>query len=368
MQSCLRGLVAVALFAVLNSSASAQYGGWGGWGGNTVASANARGMGVLAAGAGQYNEQTAVARSINANTAMQMNEYIYQSTMQNAANDYANRLAAAARTQKAQNEIYARLHDNPEPHDVHTGDALNVVLDELTNPKVYTQVVQKATTQIPTDLVKNIQFMYAAKMIAISIADLSERGVPDDLATNPAFETQRKAVKELVVKAKQEGQSYNQVSIGTLRSLRVAVDALKTEVDSVYAQGTPMRIEADNFLKAMMGMTKLLEDPMADQFLKELNRFQTTTLAHLITFMHSFNLRFNAAKSPIQETAYDQLYPMLVALRDQAQAKGPSQLPPPTPTDPRVMNSYFSNVEFSGLAPKPNAAGAAAPPAANPPK
>ena len=40
----------------------------------------ARGMGVYAAGAGMYNEQTAQARSINANTTMRYNEYMYQST------------------------------------------------------------------------------------------------------------------------------------------------------------------------------------------------------------------------------------------------------------------------------------------------
>ena len=42
-------------------------------------------------------------------------------------------------------DTYKRLHDNPDAYDIHTGSALNVVLDELTNPQVYTQVVQKAT-------------------------------------------------------------------------------------------------------------------------------------------------------------------------------------------------------------------------------
>ena len=48
-----------------------------------------RGAGVAAAGAGAYNQQTAVARSINANTAMQVNQYMYEVNKNNAKHFYA---------------------------------------------------------------------------------------------------------------------------------------------------------------------------------------------------------------------------------------------------------------------------------------
>ena len=147
----------------------------------------ARGAGVYAAGAGAYNEQTAVARSINANTAMQINQYMYEVNKTNAKYYYmrsANKQKEESSTGEA---IYKRLHDNPSGYDIHTGDALNVVLDELTNPDVYTQVVTGATRPIDSQLVKNIEFEYAANMIAISLADFSARGVPDYLLTTPDF-------------------------------------------------------------------------------------------------------------------------------------------------------------------------------------
>ena len=75
----------------------------------------------------------------------------------------------------------------------------------------------------------------------------------------------------------------------------------------------------------------MLERPDVEQFLKGLNRYPTTTMGHLITFMHSFNLRFGVAKTPEQEAAYDQIYPMLVQLRDQAQAQGPNPMTGPGP-------------------------------------
>ena len=59
--------------------------------------------------------------------------------------------------------------------------------------------------------------------------------------------------------------------------------------------------------------------------------------------MHTFNLRFGAAKTPVQEQTYDQLYPLLVAVRDNA--KAPSANPYTTssgPQDPKKVSNYFS--------------------------
>src|SRR4051794_25858537 len=83
------GAIALVL-ALASGSARAQpiygggYGGYwgagyGGGGGQTVQGSVAQGMGMYAMGAGQYNVQTAQARAINTNTAMQWNQYIYNS-------------------------------------------------------------------------------------------------------------------------------------------------------------------------------------------------------------------------------------------------------------------------------------------------
>src|SRR5262245_21538646 len=73
----------------------ARYGtyGWEGWGGtgSTVQGSIATGMGNFAAGAGEYNVQTAQALSINAQTAMQFNDYMYAVNKQNSAINLARR-------------------------------------------------------------------------------------------------------------------------------------------------------------------------------------------------------------------------------------------------------------------------------------
>jgi hypothetical protein len=104
----------------------------------------------------------------------------------------------------------------------------------------------------------------------------------------------------------------------------------------------------------------MLERPDVEQFLKGLKRYPTTTLGHLITFMHSFNLRFGTGKTPEQESAYDQLYPMLVTLRDQAQAAGPNPITQPPPAlNPKQATSFFSGMDYSHFGPQPSPHGPA---------
>ncbi len=354
-RALLSGLI-LSIFAV---SARAQYGGWGGWGGGvgTAQGSMMRGAGVAAAGAGAYNQQTAVARSINANTAMQVNQYMYEVNKNNAKIFYETSAKKQKEASSTGVEIYKRLHDNPSGRDIHTGDALNVVLDELTNPAVYTQVITGATRPIDSELVKNIVFQYAANMIAISLADLSARGVPDYLLTTESFAPDRAAIKEQATRARAEIESQGQPSAETLANARVAINALKAKVDSMLSQGDPKRLEADNYLKALYGLSKMLATPSVDQYLSELKKGETTTLGHLIAFMHTFNLRFGAAKTPVQEQTYDQLYPLLVATRDQG--KVPSANPFTTsssPQDPRSLSAYFSGMQYDskqGVVPPP---------------
>ena len=119
-------------------------------------------------------------------------------------------------------------------------------------------------------------------------------------------------------------------------------------------QGTRTRDEADNFLKALYGLTKMLANPNVETFLRGLDQYPSTTLGHLITFMQSFNLRFGVSKTPEQGVAYDQLYPLLVTLRDQANAQGPGPgAAPPAAPDPKSVSTFFSGMHFNHFGPQP---------------
>jgi hypothetical protein len=353
-----RALLLGLLLCISTVSARAQW-GWGGWGGGvgTAQGDMMRGAGVAAAGAGSYNQQTAMARSINANTAMQVNQYMYEVNKNNAKYYYtrsANKQKEASSTGEA---IYKRLHDNPSASDIHSGDALNVILDELTNPSIYARVISSSTQPIDTRLVKNIEFEYAANMIAISLADFSARGVPDYLMTTPDYAPDRERIRKIAGEVRKQIETKGQASPELLANWRVAIKALKDKVDSQLLQDAPNRREADNFLKALIGLSKMLDRPSVAQYLTELDKVPTTALGHLISFMHTFNLRFGRTKTPEQEQVYDQLYPVLVAVRDQL--KAPSANPYTTssgPQDPKSVSNYFSQMQYDpkyGVVPPP---------------
>ena len=78
-------------------------------------------MGNLAAAAGAYNEQTAQARSVNAQTAMQVNNYMYAAIRQNAKNELIRMNKRRGRINEAADATYKRLHDNPDAFDIHSG-------------------------------------------------------------------------------------------------------------------------------------------------------------------------------------------------------------------------------------------------------
>jgi hypothetical protein len=331
------------------------YGGWGGWGGaTTVAGSTAAGMGQFAAGAGAYNIQTAQARSINAQTATQMNEYLYES-QRNAARKYYNTLAERQKSlNQNRDAVYRRLHDNPNATDISSGDALNVVYDELKNPKVWARVIEAAKQPIESKLVKNIPFQHASNAITISLEQLNARGVPDELKTNPAFEKERNQLRALAAKAREESSDGRPVSEETLNQARTAIKALQAKVADKVPSGTPARRESENFLKALYGLTKMLEFPKVGPFLKDLDRIPQTDMAHLLTFMHSFNLRFGATTNDIQAAVYNQLYPQLVAIRDQViPQQGPARLPDPGQPDPRQATAFFSGMDFDHFGPQP---------------
>jgi hypothetical protein len=288
---------------------------------------------------------------------MQANEYMYQSQQRRNAT-YQKKLAQEKQlNEQTVQTNFNRIHNNPNAYDIHQGDALNLVLDELENPKVFGAALEQGTQPIPSDLVKNIAFQYACQAITTSLDDLTAQGAPDVLLTDPAFEKDRKTLRALATQARKEAEDQGKVSPETAAKFRVAVKAAIQKVDGTFAPGTPNRKASDTFLKGVYGLSRMMETPNIAGFLQGLNKVETTTLAHLLSFMHTFNLRFGAAANPMQEQAYDQLYPVLTALRDrvvasQDQIQSPYQAPPPP--DNQKMTQFFSGMSYGHLEPQPD--------------
>jgi hypothetical protein len=173
-------LMVVGLSSVGGRDANAQYGypagyggyGWGGWG-STPQSALARGLGAFNMGRGAYNEDTAVARSINTDTVMRWNQYAYQS-QQTAKNSYQARLLARRNSiNRARAEIQDRLRNNPSTRDITDSDALNVLLDVLSNPAAGGSALRRIKTPLKPELIQEIPFAFASEGITICLDQMT---------------------------------------------------------------------------------------------------------------------------------------------------------------------------------------------------
>jgi hypothetical protein len=352
--------VVAVLVAAGGSSASAQYAyppgyggyGWGGWYGGQAASTTgdiARGLGAFAAGAGAYNAQTAVANSINVDAAARWNTYVYNAYAE-AERRRSNRVAAKNQSRnRALAEIQDRLRNNPTASDIESGDALNSALVEASNPAVSLNSTPSAGVVVPGTIIRDIPFQHAASALSASVGSLSREHAPPVLK-GEAFKAEREALLKTADELRRQDEEDGKLQTATLETARDQIDALRAKVDVTLPQGTPDRRAADNYLKALRGLMKMLETPAINVLLSGVERRPDTTLADLLRFMQAFNLRFGPAQTSQQRAAYREVYPKLVKLRDDVAtivAASRPKTPPAAATPPPV--EFFAGMSREDL-------------------
>jgi hypothetical protein len=313
-------------------------------------------MGVFAAGAGHYNYSTAVANSINANTAMQWNNYIWSA--QNSLNqERAVRLRQLRKDLNASADaIQQRLRDNPTAVDIDRGDALNAVLGQLTYPKVLEgSGLARATAQISAETIKRIPFRYAPEMAVICIEGL-RKDIPQ-LLKSDEVKSERDAFAENVKRGLAQIKSGEDVAPETVEAIRTTGKALWTKVET----GLPNASAADRsksltYLRNLKAYLKMLRSPDFGRALRDLDQFKSTTVGNLLAFMETYNLRFGPAQTQEQQATYRTLYPILRAERDKVLAALGSNAAAPTASDPSFLTDpppppgVFQGVEDKDLA------------------
>lgn len=348
--------LAVAL-ALPGAPARAQYGyGWGrfgGWGASTAQGDMARGLGSLAAGAGQYNQQTAVANSINANTVMRHNEYMYQSQQIQNKRYYEQQARKIDRTNTAAAATADRLRNQPDPGDIERGDALNVLLDDLTAPGMTgSSGLRFADSEIDASVVRDIPFRNAVEAVTICIDQLVDKEKFPALLQSEALAAERDAFIKAAREAARQAREENEVSPAAAKAVQATGQALYAKAKSPKIRATPdERSEALNYLKGMAAFARMLENPDTVEALKELKKVEKTRVANLIAFMHTYNLRFGPAETPQQRNAYQVLYPILKADRDRVTASVRPQVgaTPPPPNPKAGPTDLFGDVEEKDL-------------------
>ncbi len=359
------GAVAIAL-SLTGSAAKAQFYGGGYWGGGygggqTVQGSELRGAGAYAMGMGRYNVETAQARSINAQTAMQWNQYIYESKME------AQRIWAEKENKEQAKEkgdykaIQDRVRNSPTPIDIEKGNALNVAMDEMSNPKLFPKAVYYGTkVKVGGEDIRDIPFQYASAAISTSVHQLTQGGAPEALKRDE-FGPDRDKLKAIAAELRKEGEELGTHKPETIKKAKDQIMATKAKVEATFPQNSQERRDAEKYIRAIYGLASMLETPAVNVLLAGVEKRPEATLGDLMDFMAAYNLRFGAAETPRQKSIYQNLYPMLAKLRDDVGTQGAAPAPEPT-TDHGAPGEVFEGLGYKH-AEKP-----AAPPVANPPR
>jgi hypothetical protein len=347
--------------AFSGSPARAQWGfpggfggfGWEGWGVGTVAGDEARGLGMFAAGLGTYNLQTAKADSIDADTVMRWNEYLYQSQRSADVRRRERADRRLARNSQQAEATQSRLRDNPTTADIFSGDALNVALSEINDPRVYAKALEGGKTRIGGDKVRIIPFRYNAAAITLSVHQLATGEFPAGLR-RPEFDSDRQALKSIDEEITAQVEKDQEPDPATVKKLLGAIYAAEEKAVQVLPANSLELKQAQKYLKALHGLVAMLKTPSLDTYLAGVENRPETSVGELLEFMNAFNLRFGAATTPRQREVYTALYPSLDALRDQVAPALAAEAPRRTLGG--AVQDFFSRMSFSDLgksAPKP---------------
>ncbi len=262
-------------------------------------------------GRGAYNEDTAVARSINNDTYLRWNQYMYQS-QQHANNLYHQRLRAEhMNIDKARAAIQDRLRNHPEQRDITDGDALTVLVDELLDPSAGGLSLGSIKTPIKAELIQQIPFRVASEGVTICIDQMTMNAEWPLALRVDAFKPERDGLRKAVLEALEEDKK-GELLPKTVENVQAAIDRLRIKFNELVPPTSPDYIPAHDTIKAMAGLAKMLYSPKIEEILAELEDYAGTTLGELLAFMQAYNLRFAAANSFQQRRIYRKLYPLLL--------------------------------------------------------
>lgn len=320
-------LGALIVLAVQGPEAHAQFGygyypagygawGWGGWGGGvgTVQGDIAQGLGYYAAGAGQYNLDTAVANAIDADTVGRWNEFMFLSQMEANRRERERMDRRMRRDAQASDLIAKRVREEPTPDDISSGAALNAILDQVNDPRIHSSALRTAKGPISGKAIRAIPFTSASEAVTISLDQLTAKeGWPIGLRAEN-FAPERGAYEAAVDKALKE-DAEGDLTPETVAEVRTAAGRLRAKLEKFPPADRDQQREAQNYVKTLVGLSRMLERPSVERILAELEKIDNTTLGSLLGFMHTFNLRFGPATTDRQRAVYEELYPLLVAAR-----------------------------------------------------
>jgi hypothetical protein len=310
-------LTPLALLALMGSNAHGQFNFVGP--GSTAEGDYLRGVGVASFGMGVYNHQTAIANSINADTEMRVNQYIYESLMNENRMNAEHRHEKVLKDKEEYEKAQQRIRRRPEAKDVDKGNALNTVLEDLNNPRIQESSSRSVAVPLSVDEVRRIPFKLGSKgVMRFSIARLTAKGSGKwPIAFQDRRYDRERREFERALDNVLEQQYKGAVQNEALESLKRAVDNLEDRLNTVLGAGKDkLYLEGKNRLKEVTATVEMLKILAIQQALRDLDTYSGTTVNDLRLFMHRHGLQFADAGNPEEKELFPDLYAKLVAQKD----------------------------------------------------
>jgi hypothetical protein len=271
-----------------------------------------RGAGIMAMGAGLYNYYTAAADSIETDTWMRLNEYIFQSVRQASMREQQRIAQRIAKNRENYKEVLDRILNNPEFKDVRRGDALNAVYQELTNPRISESAFRLQPVHLAGESIRNIPFFYAKDDATFSLQRLTARGKWPVGLRGTELAGERRAY-ERAVDAALEQQIEGKLSLQAIQAIETAVYNLSVRLDQVIAPSRDaVYLEARNYIRRLERTKEIFKRKEIEEILGAIDKYAGTTVYDLIAFMKKYNLRFGVPDEiGDEQTIYVRLYASL---------------------------------------------------------
>jgi hypothetical protein len=314
------------ILALSADGARAQFLGRYGYGGlapgSTVQGDILRGEGVFLAGAGSYLFNEARATSINVDTAIRLNDYLYAIAKKENIENARHRAAVIAKTRENYEKILDRIRNSPEERDMLTGDALNMLRLQLMSPGSESSVrVSRVSLHLPGDTIRVIPFSFNQEGVTFSMRRLVVKGKWPLGFRGPQFSSERRNYEDAV------DHALDLLNDGKGKLSRPAVDAvgkaaadLAAKLDRVIRPSRDkVYLDAKAFLRRLESTVNLFKSQKIEQIMYEIDTYHGTTVYELLQFMQRNELKFGVPDEIGDEKElYPRLYAALVSQRDAA--------------------------------------------------
>jgi hypothetical protein len=297
----------------------------GGFGaGSTAIGDVARGQGLFLMGLGQYNLSTAMAGSINTDTWIRWNQYVYLSLEEDIHKKYLSRMARQQHTIDSRQKMLERLRTQPDQADLRSGDALNLILVQLLDPRISPSTYRRAVVPLTGDTIRKIPFHYAPRAATFSMERLTgKREWPLSLR-GEEFAANRKAYEKAVDSAIEE-DIEGKLSVRSVGKIETALSEFQARVDEVIsATRKDDLVSAKAHLRKLEQVPRYLRENWVERAIAEIETYPGTSVGDLLQFMQKHNLRFGVAETPGENALYASLF---ASLSDQSAQVSPAVAP-----------------------------------------